>query len=220
MRYFFSYILLSRILGNPLIAFLILLILFFFMERKFVGIIPDVFKPFRRKKKIANLKTAIKLNPADTNAHRQLGTLYLEDKKYKEAEENLTKVLEKMDNYAESHFLLGKSYYLQGKADLGVKELKAAVDLNPKIAFGEPYVYLLKEAYSNGESQNNINEYLGNLHYYGTVETLYKAAREISKYDSKVAKELFNKALDIYKEGPKYLKKTYRRWAVLAKIKS
>ncbi|SMB96218.1 Tetratricopeptide repeat-containing protein [Desulfonispora thiosulfatigenes DSM 11270] len=219
MRYFIYYYFLTRIIGNPIISLGILIIAFILVERKFIGIIPDIFKPLKRKRKIANLKSTIKLNPANINAYRELGSLYLEDNKYQKAEENFMKTLDKMDNYAETHFLLGKAYYLQNKIDLGITELETAIDINPKIGYGEPYIYLLAEAYSSKKNENNINDYIGNLHYYGTVETLYKAGEVISKYDQKKAKEMFKKALEIYNGGPKYLKRLYRRWAILARIK-
>lgn len=219
LRFIYYYLIFRLFMGNPLLALFILFIIYAIVDRKFIGLMPDFFKPLKRKKRIKDLEENIKLNPSNTESYRELGYLYLEDKKYQKAINNFRKALDKMSQYAEIHLHLGKANYLLGNKDEGIEELLKALEISPKAGYGEPYIYLLDyEINKKKPSREIINQFIKNLHTYGTVENLYKGGRVLKSYDNVQANELLLDALETYKVSPKYLKKSNRRWAFLAKI--
>lgn len=85
MNNFFLFYLLSLLTGNPLIAIAVLLIIYFFLDRAYVGFLPDIFAPIRRNRQIKNMLTDLSINPSNSNDAIDLGVLYFEKKQYEKA---------------------------------------------------------------------------------------------------------------------------------------
>ncbi|NLW25003.1 MAG: tetratricopeptide repeat protein [Clostridia bacterium] len=218
MRFFFYYFLFRILLGNPILALIIIVFLYLLVDRQFIGLFPDIFKPFRRKARINKLKQEVSINPANVNAYKELGELYLEAKKYKDSVNYLEKTLGKMGEYADIHFYLGKAYYLLGEKEKGAEELKTAIEINTKVGYGEPYIYLLDREINTSRDPEVIKELLFSIERFGTPEILYKAGKVLLNHDRPRAREMFREAIDDYKKGPKHYRKTHRRWAFLARL--
>jgi len=219
VRFFLYYFIFRFFLGNPLLALLIIFFLYLIIDRQFIGLFPDFLKPFKRSSRIKALKELVKLNPANVDGYRELGQLHLEGKKYTQAVEYFEKCLVKMDEYADIHFYLGKGLYLMGQKEEGYRELFKALSINPKIGYGEPYIYLLDYQLDTNPLPEKINEFLKKIEQFGTPEILYKCGSILLKQDSIKGRELLQEAVSNYKAMPRNFRKIHRRWAFLARFK-
>ncbi|MFZ7101649.1 MAG: tetratricopeptide repeat protein [Peptococcaceae bacterium] len=220
MRYFFYWYLFRLFLGNPLLALLLVAVIYLVLDRQFIGLLPDIFKPFKRRSRINTLKEEVKLNPANVNAYKELGQMYLESKRYQEAIDYFEKALSKLGDYADVHFYLGKACFLYGQQEKGIEELQQALRLNSKVGYGEPYIYLLDYYIVRGKESAGIDAYLEQVERFGTPEILYKAGDVLLKHGDQRGKGLLREALANYKAIPGNFKKMHRRWALLAKLKT
>ncbi|MFZ5945474.1 MAG: tetratricopeptide repeat protein [Bacillota bacterium] len=219
MRFLFYYFFFRMFLGNPLLALFIIVIIYLIIDQKFIGLFPDIFSPFKRKSRINSLKEEVRLNPANANAYKELGQLYLETKKYQESIGYFEKTLDKMGDYADNRFYLGKAYYLNGQKEKGQEQLTKALEINTKVGYGEPYIYLLDNLLSQGGDKLEINNMIENIHRFGTPEILYKAGDTLLKYGDSRGKDLLKEAVENYRGIPGNFKKIHRRWVFLARIK-
>lgn len=218
MKIFGLYILLSLLTGNPLIALVILLLIFFFAEHRFIGILPDVFEPWRRANRVRRLNKEVQVNPANAEAFLELGETYYRQGKYGQAAAFLENAAEKMVGHPLFHFYLGASYYHLGKIREGKSEINKAVEANPKVSLGEPYVYLLR-IYLEEKQPDAIEHAFNQLMLYGSPKTFYQAGKLFQgANDKNRASRLFKETIENYEACRGALRRVYRRWAMLSKI--
>lgn len=79
----------------------------------------------------AALKGASKLQPQNIDIYKSLGSIYLQQKKFKEALDTYKLILELSEDDAEAHFYLGGIYYELKSFEAAERELKAAIELKP-----------------------------------------------------------------------------------------
>lgn len=77
------------------------------------------------------LKNASKLQPENIGIYRTLGAVYLQQKKYKEAENVYRLIFNLSPNDSEAHFYLANIYEELKNRDAAVLELKKSLELNP-----------------------------------------------------------------------------------------
>ena len=202
---------------NPILAFIIFYVVYLLIDRQFVAL-PDAFKPFKTRTKIKRLKDELKVNPANVNAHYELGQIYLEQKKYQASIENLSQTIDKMGEYGEVYFYLGKAQYHKGEKEEGLRNLAKAVDIDHKVGYGEPYIYLLVEEIKKGNDPEKVEQLVASIHRFGSPEIFYKAGIYLKKLDKNMTRKMFHWALDSYSGTPRHFKRTHRRWAILARL--
>ena len=129
--------------GNPLLALAILAGIYLYADRRYIGLLPDFTRPFKRRRHMARLAATIRANPADANAQLELGAFHLERGAASRALPLLEKARERNPDSARLHFLLGAAYRRLGRNAEAREALEKAVILNPKVAYGEPYYHLL-----------------------------------------------------------------------------
>ncbi|MFX4262611.1 tetratricopeptide repeat protein [Pelotomaculum propionicicum] len=219
MNKFLIFVLLSYLTGNPLLVLVIMLLAIFFAERRFVGILPDVFEPWRRTKRIRQLKREIAINPANAESYLELGEAYFRQGKYESALSFLENAGGKMEGHPLFHFYLGASYYQCGRINIGKEEIEKAIKANPKVSLGEPYVYLVRIYLEEGQPDEKIEHVFDKLLSYGSPRVFYEAGRQfLSGNDKERARRLFQETIESYGACRGSLRRKYRRWAVLAKI--
>lgn len=221
MRGFFIFALLWWLIGNPFIALLILLVVLYFLDRRFIGLLPNFSKPFKQNRKIKQLKNELKLQSHHTSSKLELADLLLQKKKYEEALHYLEPVLPLMEDSAEVHFGLGLAYLKLDQSERGEQHMLASLKINPRVRYGEPYLRL-GEAFANTAPEKAL-QYLEQFRQVHTssCEAYYrlgKLYKEMGKPQE--AKQAFEEALEIYRALPKYKKKSERRWALLSKLSS
>ena len=99
------------------------------------------------------LKNASKLQPKNIDIYKSLGIVYLQQKKYKEAENIYSLILGLSNTDAESHFYLGTVYYELHNKEKSEKELKKALELKPD--YDEALNYL---GYCYVEDNKNLDQ--------------------------------------------------------------
>ncbi|MEF2965281.1 hypothetical protein V3851_05495 [Paenibacillus sp. M1] len=215
------FIFLSWLTGNPLIAILILLLIVYFLDRRFVGLFPSVSKPFKRQRRVSKLRQQLSLNHFDVSAKRELAGLLLDKKKFREALGLLEEVQPYSESSAEFWDDLGTAMIGVGRLEEGEGHILHALSINERVRYGQPYLHLatafrekdaqkaLEYAAKFGEIQSSSSEacYL--------LGSLYQSLGR--KDDAKLA---LKESIAVYRSLPKYKKRHERKWAVRSYFKS
>ncbi|MFS1514172.1 tetratricopeptide repeat protein [Chengkuizengella sp. SCS-71B] len=221
MTKFIGFILLWQILGNPFIALLVIFIILYFVDRRFLGFFPSLTKPLKRMRKISNLRQQIRLNPNDVSSKYELARLLMEKKKYTEANQILTDILPRMDQ--DSHVLcdLGLTYIKIGNIQEGEKYILEGLNINPRTGYGQPYLELAKIFIQSDRDKTfqYLQEFRG-IHS-SSCESYYLLGKLYEQSGKKEeAKEAFKQVTEIYRSLPKYMKRHERKWAICSRLKS
>lgn len=212
---FFLFSILTR---NPLLALLIILIIYAFIDRRFIGILPDFSVPLRRRKKQAELLRAVDVNPHNANAQFELGELYFSKGQYAKAVEYLRMALVKMQDSALIRFYLGASFFYLGQKEQSLVDLEESIRINPKVAHAYPYLYLLKQE-NILKNNKRAEELIDSLLRYGSVKLFFDAGKYFKQVGQEdIANKFFKEVLDIYRLSSPTLRRSFRRMAVYAKL--
>ncbi|UKS24171.1 tetratricopeptide repeat protein [Paenibacillus sp. HWE-109] len=217
---FLAFGLLWRLVGNPFIALLILLIILYVLDRRFVGLTPNIFKPFQLNRRAARLRSDLHANKHNTSAKLELARILLERKKYREALPYLEQTLEIMEDSADVHYEVGLCYLKLGDLTKGESFMLKAIELNPRVKFGEAYLRL-GEALAPADPGRAAAfiEQFRDLHS-SSVEAYYRLGQLYMQLGrTEDAKRAYREALDIYRGLPRYSRRQQRRWALLARFK-
>lgn len=82
-----------------------------------------------------NYKEAIVLNPSFVPAYINISKLYIEQKRYQEAERLLIKFLNAFENNVEGNFLLGELYFTTGNTEKAKMYFEKVIKLDPRNPF-------------------------------------------------------------------------------------
>lgn len=214
--------LLSSILRSPVLAFVILVVAYTIADRQFIGVLPDVTKPFRRNARIRSLRAEAERNPHNSAAMQELGLLLVEKGAFEEAADRLASALRRMPENANVRLGLGIALYNLGRYDDAIAEVHEAIRLNPRVGYGLPSVYLLKNQLRIGSVNDSaaIEALLERITSAGSPEVLYRSGLALLEAGDTVrAKRMFSAALANYRCFPGRLKKMHRRWALAAWIR-
>lgn len=217
MSKFFLFALLVYITGNPFLAFIVLLVILYFLDRRFIGLSPSLTRPLRLTRKMSRLQQDIKLSPHDTSAKLELARVYIEKKRYADAAELLESIASIMDQSADVHFELGLCRLKQGQLEEGRRLMEKALELNPRVRYGEPYLRLAEAlaASDPAEAVRCIERFRevqsSSCEAYYRLGQLYEAMGR--RADAKAA---YRDVRDVYRLLPAYSRRQQRRWAVLA----
>ncbi|WP_211747600.1 hypothetical protein [Paenibacillus sp. Marseille-Q4541] len=215
MSKLFVFGLLFYIFGNPFIAIIVLLLIVYFLDRRFVGVFPSITKPFKRMRNISKNRQQIAMNPNDVTSKFDLARLLIERKKYSEAQGFLKSIESSYDHSAEYWDMVGTIEIHQGQLEQGERHIVHALELNPKVKYGQPYLRLAS-AYKDKDQSKA-------LHYVEKFQDIQSSSSESYYYLGLVygilgrkndAKEAYRQSIDVYRSLPKYKKRQERRWAV------
>lgn len=208
--------------GNPFVAMLIILLLLYVLDLRFVRLLPDITKPYRRWRRLSNLQNQLRLNPHDTNSKLEIARLHMEKHQYKEALPYLEEISTVMQDAPE--YLCDKGICLLkvGRMEDGLPLIDQALKANPRVKYGEPYL-VMGEAYAKQNQQEKALACLEELarmnmsscEVYYKLGELYLALQQKEK-----AKASYREAVEVYRGLPSYKRRTERRWALLSWLKS
>ncbi|MBE9913818.1 tetratricopeptide repeat protein [Paenibacillus donghaensis] len=220
MGKFLGFFLLWRLLGNPFLAILVILIIIYLLDRRFVGIFPSLTKPFKRMGQISKLRSEISMSPSNVSAKHELARLLIERKHNAEALKLLESIETQSGDSAEFWDDLGTVYLRQENIQKGEACILKALDLNPRVKYGQPYLRLA-EVHKHKDRAKAVDY----VHRFQEIQSsscegyyllgmMYKALDR--KDDARAA---FQESIDIYRSLPKYKKRQERKWAVLSMLK-
>lgn len=207
-------------LGDKGWMLILLLLVLYFIENRFLGILPNVTRFFKRRGTAKRLMRELKINPSNAASAIELGVVFFEKKKYEKALTYLEKAYERVKDSERLELYRGMTYMELGREREGVEALSNAISINEGAGYGIAYVYLLKHQLESGATDTSKTlEYEKQFWRYANTENLYKMGKVYKKLgDRKKAKEMFDKALKEYSYCPKNLRKLHRKWALLARI--
>lgn len=218
--YFFLHWILTYILGSPLMALLLLVIIYLIIDRRFIGLLPDFSRGFKLRRRAARLEEDLRLNPSNAGALAELGELLLGRGETGRALSLLEKAHERSEDSARLLLLLGSCYRKLGRTDEAVSVLERAVNLNGKIGYGEPHFHLLAIALGHSKPDPvRVEQLTDGVLRYGSAEFLYRSGREFQIAGNRAqARTMYQEALDSYRACPRALRKLQRRWATLSRL--
>lgn len=213
---FFLFALLWWLVGNPFLAILILLVLLYLFDRRFVGLTPSVAAPIRRNRRLSRLRRELQLAPHNASAKLEVARLLIEKGKYAEALELLEQVSGVYDS-ADVVYETGLCRLKLGDTKEGEQLILQALELNPRVKYGEPYLRL-GEAFAK-EAPDQAVRYLEAFRgvHSSSVEGSYKLGRLYERLGHlEEAKHAYADAGAVYRGIPRYKRRQERRWAILA----
>ncbi|AEI40078.1 tetratricopeptide repeat protein [Paenibacillus mucilaginosus] len=221
MSKFLLFGLLFWLTGNPFVAILVLLVIFYVLDRRFVGITPSIFKPIQRMRRLSRLKEELRMNPHHTSTKLDIARIYMEQRKYADAKELLGQVLAVMEDSADVLSELGICELKLGRPEEGERLILEAVERNPRVKYGEPYLRL-GEAFAERDKEKAVG-YLQRFREVNSssCEAYYRLGqlyRQLGRDEE--ARGAFREAVELYRGLPKYKRRHERRWALLARFRS
>lgn len=210
--------LILRLLGTPFFTIIIILVVIYLFDRFFLGVLPNIFAPIKRRSTSKRLESELRINPANASNAMELGILYFDRKRYSKALEYLNKAYERIKDSDRLFLYRGMALIETGSRQEGMDNLRRAVAINEGTGYGLPYVYLLSNAMNDsGISQEERKTLQDKFWRYANAENLYRMGMMYKRHgDRGKAKEMFDNAIKEYSYCPRNLKKLHRRWALLS----
>jgi tetratricopeptide (TPR) repeat protein len=205
------------LLGNPIVAILIVLVILYVLERRFIGLTPSIARPLRRRGAIARWKRHLHMSPHDLSAKTELVRLLIEAKKYREAREMLLGMQKLAQDSAEYWSDLGICELALGRLEEGEQAMLKALEISPRVKYGQPYLRL-GEAWA----KKDPDKALSYLEKFKTVnssscEAYYRLGQIYASLGKRSeAAKAFRECRQLYFTLPRYLKRKERRWVLLA----
>ena len=207
--------------GNPFIAILVLLVIAYALERRFIGLSPSLFRPLKRRSAIGRWRRQIAMSPHDVSAKSELARLLIERKSFKEAKEILDGIGDRMEHSAEYWSDLGTCELALGRLEEGEQAMERALAISPRVKYGQPYLKLA-ESLAKLDPEKAIG-YLGRFKYvnsssceaYYRLGVLYAGLGRTE--DSAAA---FRECTQLYRSLPRYMKRHERKWAIRSSLRS
>lgn len=212
---FFLFYILYWILGNPLIALLIILVIFFTIDRTFLGFLPDPFKAFRRSGRIRQLQKLVSINPHDARSLKELGILMVDKKEYGKALEYFEKASFKMSDDPEFNYYYGLSTARTGDVRKGRALIDAALAASPGLKYGEPYL-LMAEVYMDNGDYRSAQPLLDNflkIHSSSSRGFYQMGVVKLRTVMKQEGLEYLRKSVGAFKTSPRFKRKLDRKWA-------
>ncbi|NOU98022.1 tetratricopeptide repeat protein [Paenibacillus sp. LMG 31456] len=214
------FFLLTWLTGSPIVAILVLLVVFYVLDRRFIGLTPSILKPIQRARKLSRLRQELRLSPHQNSSKLELARVLMERKQYVEAAELLEQVASVIDDSAEVRAELGLCRLKLGQLELGEQLLLDAVEMNPRVKYGEPYLRL-----ADAWADHNPTKAITYLEQFKEVnssscEAYYRLGQLYDRLGRKEeARGAYRDTIELYRGLPKYKRRFERKWSLLARFK-
>ncbi len=213
ITYILYFILFNILLRHPYIL-VVLVLLYIFRDR-----IPNPSDWIRRGQAYSRLKKTVEVNPYDSTARRDLGMVLLEKRMPEEALTHFLEALKKEPNSAEVNHFAGLSYLRSGKAEEAERHLKRASELEPRLRYGESWLYLGEAEIALGKFDSALESLKKHLSINNTsIEGLYQYARALNALGKKdEARKAIQDGIRYHKGNPGFRRR--RDWRSYVKLK-
>ncbi|QOS78274.1 tetratricopeptide repeat protein [Paenibacillus sp. JNUCC31] len=207
--------LLWRIVGNPIVAVLIFLIILYFLDRRYVGVMPSFMKPLKRMRNISRLRQQLAMNPNEVSSKLDLARLLIERKRYSEAHALLIELERPYEQSAEYWEALGTTELHLGHTEEGERHILQALNINPRVKYGRPYL-TLAGAFKETDRDKSLAYVQQFQEIHSSSSEAYYLLGSVYRSLGRTAdsKQAYEQSLNVYRSLPKYKKRQERRWAV------
>ena len=189
----------------------------FFLLRRFI---PDPFVVMRTLGKMGGLKRAIESNPSNATARRDLAMIYLQQSRPGAALEKIEEGLKRFPDDAELLFLKGAALHAKGQFEQATGPLVQAVQTDPRMRFGHPYLLAGDCLFELGRFDESIDAYDRFLSVNtSSIEGHVKKARAHAKAnEADAAKRDIQEALSIWQQIPGFQRRAQFGWWLRAQL--
>ncbi|MBD3919806.1 hypothetical protein H8B09_13665 [Paenibacillus sp. PR3] len=211
--------LLWSIFGNPILAFLAMIVILYIIDRRFIGLSPSLVKPLRRMGRIRKLRQQLDMNPNDLSSKLELSKLLIEKKSFRNARELLEPLREReaVEQSAEYWDDLGTCLLRTGESEAGEAAIRQALSINPRVKYGQPYLRLaaMNSIRDTAKALEDL-EAFQQIHT-SSCEGYYRLAQLNKRMGRKAeAKRALEESARLYRMLPRYKRREERRWALLS----
>jgi tetratricopeptide (TPR) repeat protein len=214
MSKIFLFYILTLITRNPFFSLLVILALYFLIDRRFIGLLPDFSRPLRLRREMARLRREVMLNPHNAEALSNLGRDLVGMKRYRDGVAHLERALEKMSEIAETRYYLGLGYLRLREFDRAEAHLKAAIALDPRYGYGEAYLRLGDLHALRGEVDAALQAYesFTGIHTSSSEGFFKMGELWLQRGDAPRARAFYQEALQAFRGSPPHKKRIDRSW--------
>lgn len=218
---FFLFSLLWMLTGNPIIAIIVLLIVYYFIDRRYVGLLPSISGPFKRMSRASNLRRILSMNPHDMSAKYELARLLMERKQFRQALKLLDSMSPSMQEEAYVRADKGVCQLELGKLDEGENLIVEAMSRDPGTHYGEPYLRLAAALTATNPEQSLSYLEKFQERNVSSCESLYRLGYlQHQLQQTSNAKAAFQECITTYRTLPKFRKRQERRWVLFAMFRN
>lgn len=220
MSKFLLFYVVFMLTGNPILAILLLVLIFYTLDRRYVGLFPSVTKPFRRWMRISHLQRQLSINPHDNPSKYDLAQALIERHQFQSALKLLENLPATMRETADVQYDMGLCYLSLGKVNDGEVLVLRALSMDARLRYGEPYLKLATAMapIAPERALQFLKEF--QTHNLSSCESYYRMAKLYKHFgNTEAANEAWKQCLQTYRVLPKFRKRVERRWALLARIR-
>ena len=95
------------LIGNPFVAFLVLLVVLYLLDRRFIGILPNIFRPIQLSRRLYRARQELSISPFNASLKLQTARLLIEKRRYSDAMVLLDELIPVVNDSAEVWFEAG-----------------------------------------------------------------------------------------------------------------
>lgn len=206
--------------GNPLLAIIILVVLYYFFDRRFIGFTPNISALFRRSARASTLRRQLSANAHDMPAKMELVQVYNAQHRYHQALELLSSLPVALQEDPDVLYDTGVCHLGLGHLENGERSVRQAIAKQPGLRYGEPYLKLgaMLAKHKPDVAAEALREYLDRNH--SSCEGAYRLAQIYAKSGSKQeARQVWRQCTLTYRGLPKFRKRVERKWVTLARLR-
>jgi tetratricopeptide (TPR) repeat protein len=212
--YYLAWILLAYAVRYPALALGALLC---YLVRDYL---PDPFVLIRTAGRIGSLRRQIAANPSNVTARRDLAAVLLERRRPAAARDLLREAIQRDPQSAELSYLLGCALLESGDAEGSLAPLVRAVEIDPKLRMGEPYLVAADALYKLDrleEAEDALERYVSANS--SSIEGWVRLARVRGRRkDPDGARKALAEALHTFQALPGYHRRRQFGWWLRAQL--
>ncbi len=219
MGRFFLFALLSWLLGNPLLALLVIIAISlpgWLAGSRYAW---RFHRWMRAQGEAGRLRRTLALNPHDVKARSDLGAILVRHGRFREARQELEQAMPRADDLPEANYALGLCLIHDGEFERGKEFIERALALNPKFGYGEPHIKLGDFRAERGEWEPAADRYrqVTQIHS-SSVEGWFKLGQALNHLGRPAeAQAALQEAIASYRHAPWYQRSEGRLWYARAR---
>lgn len=215
LSYYLAILIASYLLRFP---FLIPFVLVFWALRHKI---PDPYVWARTAGHVRRLRQQVEANPANAVARRDLARVHLERFRPRAALGLLDEALARYPEDAEMLYLKGSAHLRAGEPDRAIDPLLRALELDPRVGFGDPYRVAGDALVALGRAEDAEDAYERFVESNtSSLEGFYKLARVRAECgDRDGARRALTELFSTYRQLPAYSRRKQLGWFLRAHLR-